>query len=328
MLAVGDWGGVNDRCPTTAAQIMVADGMARAAERLGAEFVLLLGDNFYEAGVSEDGSPPRFNDTFAEVYSAPPLLQLPFYVVAGNHDHMGSVRAQMDFARLDSRWRFPALNHSIVRSWSTASGQLRSVEFLLVDTVVLAGNSDGPWGHRSGLQLEGPMDKKAAEQMWEWLEERLNASTADFLWVGGHYPIYSAGNDGSTPLLAKRLLPLLAAHKAHYVSGHDHMLEHILVEGVHLIVTGMGRECCYPDTHRWTVPRGSLQYMLSGRLGGGAHVGVAAPGEVQGGFASFNITDEAATVTFHSESGAEIYTSPAIPRRGAARARLETAVVV
>merc|ERR1712046_228389 len=97
--------------------------------------------------------------------------------------------------------------------------------------------------------MGGPADITSAESQWTWIEDQLKSSQADFLWVAGHYPIYSAGNDGTTDTLVSRLLPLLKQHGAHYIDGHDHMLEHISYDGVEMFVTGMGRECCYGTSH-------------------------------------------------------------------------------
>ena len=48
------------------------------------------------------------------------------------------------------------------------------------------------------------------------------ASTADYLFVAGHYPVYSGCSHGSTSSLISWLKPLLEKYGAHYLSGHDH----------------------------------------------------------------------------------------------------------
>jgi len=57
-------------------------------------------------------------------------------------------------------------------------------------------------------KLRGPADPKLAAAQWRWLEGRINSSTADYLWVGGHYPIWAIGNDPPTGI-QKKLRPLL-----------------------------------------------------------------------------------------------------------------------
>jgi hypothetical protein len=44
-------------------------------------------------------------------------------------------------------------------------------------------------------------------------------STADYLWVGAHYPVWAIGQDGPTPVRST-LRPLLNKHEAHYFNGH------------------------------------------------------------------------------------------------------------
>ena len=216
LVAVGDWGGDGDDSPTTEAQVAAAKGMAQIAADIGAAGALLLGDNFYTYGV-RDVSSPRFKETFEAVYSPAAFASLPFHVIAGNHDHAGNVQAQVDYSAHDARWQFPSLYYALPFNFTASNGERRTLDLLMIDTVGLAGNSDDVC---EGCELLGPADPPSAEGQWAWIERRLNASTADFLWVAGHYPIYSAGKDGTTRVLVKRLLPLLKAHGAHFLSGH------------------------------------------------------------------------------------------------------------
>ena len=312
LMAIGDWGGDNDQQPANAAEIAAAKGMSAKATELAASAVLLLGDNFYLHGVSSSSSS-RFNQTFENVYSPDMFGKLPFYVVAGNHDHRGSVQAQIDYSARSARWNFPSLYYSLPFEFTSSSGVARKLELLMIDTVVLTGISDDEC---VGCELPGPPSVEAAEAQWAWLEGRLNASTADFLWVGGHYPIYSAGQDGTTALLVKRLLPLLQAHGAHYIGGHDHMFEHIVADGVNMVVTGPGRECCYPAKKLHTVPDGAIQYMITGRGGQGPSVGTKPATEMLSGFSSLQFDDHA-TCTLYKEDGTALYATPPIAARSA-----------
>ena len=71
-LSIGDWG------DSAAKEVSPAMG------KFSPDFVLALGDNFYDDGVSgvED---PQFKDKFEDTFTAP-SLQVPWYVCAGNHD--------------------------------------------------------------------------------------------------------------------------------------------------------------------------------------------------------------------------------------------------
>ena len=317
LMAIGDWGGERDLIPSNAAEKAAAAGMSIKSKQLGAQGVLLLGDNFYLEGVQSNESK-RFQETFEDVYQ-PQMFNngtLPFYVVAGNHDHRGNVQAQIEYHG-SGRWHFPELYYSLPFSFTSSTGVARTVEILMIDTCSLAGVSDDDC---QGCELPGPPSLEEAEAQWSWIEERLNTSTADFLWVGGHYPIYSAGQDGTTPVLVDRLLPLLKAHNAHYIGGHDHMHEHIVSEGVNMIVTGPGRECCYVPRKLHTVPKGAIKYMVTGRHGQGPGVGPKPTSDMLSGFSSLEF-DDAVLMTLYKEDGTELYQAPPIAARSSIHRR-------
>lgn len=74
-----------------------------------------------------------------------------------------------------------------------------------------------------------------SEAAWQWIEDQMSASTAMYLLVGGHYPVYTVCSHGNTATLVTNLKPLLEKYDAHYLSGHDHCLEHLQEIGTSII---------------------------------------------------------------------------------------------
>jgi tartrate-resistant acid phosphatase type 5 len=219
-LVAADWGGLPVWPWVTPAQRGVAAAMGRVAEAEHSAFCLSLGDHFYFHGV-RSAEDKRWRRTFERPFSAPALKAPGFFrVVAGNHDHAGNISAQLAYAsRPRSRWRYPALQHA----WreTLADEQRTSVAFVLIDTVELCGMP----------RARGAPPR--ATRAWAWVERALAAAEdADYIVVGGHYPVHSPSSHGPTACLQRRLQPLLRRHRASvYVSGHDHALFHVTDDG-------------------------------------------------------------------------------------------------
>lgn len=55
----------------------------------------------------------------------------------------------------------------------------------MIDTIVLAGLTHPTLRN---LPPSGPLSVEKAETQWEWIEQTLSSSTADWIIVAGHYP--------------------------------------------------------------------------------------------------------------------------------------------
>jgi len=257
----------------------------------------VMGDNFYDSGV-KSADDPRFQETFESVYTDPSLMNMPYYVVLGNHDWGGNTSAQIAYSAKSKRWVMPDLYYK--KTFSFNGGAI-TIDAVFIDTVSLAGNSDDLEDEFG--ELPGPKDPKLAATQWEFIEGALNSSTANYLVVVGHYPVYSAGEHGPTTVLVNQLKPMLIKYGAHYFSGHDHDLSHISDgTGVNYIVIGAGDNCCYAETNLSKIPKNSLKW------------GMFAGSGLLGGFGSFVATAKTMTVNFYASNGTTLYSTEIPPR--------------
>jgi len=301
-MGLGDWGG-DDKYPYyTQAQKTAAAGMAKIAASLDAQFVVAAGDNFYHQGV-KNVEDQRFQTTFEEIYNGQ-ALEVPWYVTSGNHDHYGNVSAQWAYSQISKRWNFPSAYHD--HTFSVGNGKV--LHIVMIDTIILSGNlvTEDVNDTRYFDQPIGPEDQNAADDQWTWIEQTLNASTADYLYVVGHFPVWSVCEHGPTEILTSKLRPLLQKYEAHYISGHDHCQSHIVEDDIHYILTGMGDECCYADSNYHKNPANSVQWYISKEKN---------PTKAISGFTSFNVSLTGVDVSFYDQDGNVLYQTGAIPPR-------------
>ena len=138
----------------------------------------------------------------------------------------------------------------------TSSGSAVKVDVILLDTIDLcdmnqAASEEEP-GYFDPLPLRTRGDAADNGAQWSWLEQQMAASTADYLIVGGHFPVYSVCDHGPNPTLIEHLRPLLIQYGAHYLSGHDHCMIHMQEPGeaVNYVLSGIGDTCCYESSNK------------------------------------------------------------------------------
>jgi len=303
-LVMGDWGG-SERSPyTTSSEVALAKGMNTAAEELGAKWALALGDNFYSHGLDSVDSS-RFHDTFEQCFSGSNLQSsngFTFHVVAGNHDHRGNVQAQIDYTQHSERWSFPDFYYTFTKTAPDGA----TVQVVFIDTVLLFGNSqltddeDGPQLH--GSELPGPANLSIAESQAQWLDETLAASTADYLIVGGHYPVYSIAEHGPTSAMQPDKFPYFQKHQiSAYFCGHEHSEQHIDVgDGIQYHVIGAAHKGDKSTKHKSSIDSSALKFHDT----------------TGGAFASVTVNKQGMTIKHLNPSGSVKYTSPTILPRG------------
>lgn len=83
----GDWGW------NTFNQTLTSYEMSVYAWAINAQFLIALGDNFYNDGVTSIFDE-LWDTAFHDVYSTP-SLDIPWYSILGNHDYHGNIQAQV-----------------------------------------------------------------------------------------------------------------------------------------------------------------------------------------------------------------------------------------
>mmetsp|Transcript_3842 Transcript_3842/g.5979 ORF Transcript_3842/g.5979 Transcript_3842/m.5979 type:complete len:488 (+) Transcript_3842:165-1628(+) len=228
-LMVGDWGWNSEN------QSAVAYQMGVYGWRIDAQFVLSLGDNFYEDGI-DNVTDPLWNKAYHDVYSAS-SLQIPWYAILGNRDYHVDPQAQIDrsFEEDESLWTMPS--RYFVFNYTLPSGDILSV--VNIDTQLLDTDHDD-----TGFVYENPKWRTVRKTQLDWIDSTLaeQSKVATWVVVTGHYPIYSVGLNGDNDVLLNMLAPILRRHNVHmYIAGHDHSNQYIAMDdGITYVVCGQG----------------------------------------------------------------------------------------
>lgn len=198
LLITGDIGTGNEN------QRAVAAVMEGLCARVRPHAVLLLGDNFYDDGVTSVDDP-QWEAKFERMYDGPCLARTRFFAVLGNHDYHGNVEAQIAYtARRADRWTLPA------RFYSVRFGRILHLAVVDTNSFELCGIA----------RLCG----------FDWTREELRASAARWKVVAGHHPALSSGRHTPFARLRGLTLPrtLCQARPDLYLAGHDHNLQHLI----------------------------------------------------------------------------------------------------
>lgn len=224
ILVFGDWGREGNKN-----QLKVAKQMGISAKENDIKFIIALGDNFYENGV-EDLNDKHWKKSFENVYTDK-SLQIPWYLVLGNHDYRGNVQAQIDYSKQSNRWIMPARYYVNEVKINDSTDVL----FVYTDTNPFLESYRKSSKYKNVLEGETEMQLK-------WLDSVLTNSKAKWKIVSGHHPLYSYGDHGNTVELIEKFEPLFEKHNVNlYLSGHDHDMQHIYTgKKTNYFVSGAG----------------------------------------------------------------------------------------
>ena len=155
----------------------------------------------------------------------------------------------------------------------TNNSQNKLVTIVMIDTIKLCGNTPFTMNPFIKIDSNTPVFASAADQIlanfyFKNLESRLKTiseSSVPYIIVGGHFPVYSAAEHGSTKCLVDRLAPLLHKYKVSaYLCGHDHNLQHIsntfLNHTVEYMIAGPNSVNHASSEHLTNIPVNSLKF--------------------------------------------------------------------
>ncbi len=223
-LVLGDWGSGRPQ------QKEIADAMARYAQTHAStdpvQWVTLVGDNFYEKGVTSVDDP-QWKLKFEDIYDAK-RLAMPFIAVLGNHDWGQNPAAEIAYAGAHPGTRWQMDGFYFKRTYGQ-NPDAPLADFFYIDTDL--------WNYH--------LDRLADAQM-AWLEDGLKNSKARWQIVVGHHPLYSNGEHGHDKeilALREKLAPLFKQYGVDaYLSGHEHDLERNQIAGepTLFLVSGSG----------------------------------------------------------------------------------------
>ena len=164
-----------------------------------------------------------------------------------------------------------------------ACGTHAILQFVMLDTVTLAGNSDvrdpstgDLTAELTGDRLPGPADAAAAGEQMNWLHNTLKASNATYLVVAGHYPIWSICEHGPTSYMVDNVKPLLKkwATPAHATPTPAHASSHAAMQPCsHAAMQPCSHAAMQPCTHHAQVPhaRAQRRYHVTAYIAGHDH---------------------------------------------------------
>lgn len=211
-VAMGD-GGEGNPDQYAVAEVVAQVCAAKADEHGdGCDFVLYLGDNFYDSGV-DDVDDDQFQDKFELPYAG---LDVPFMVALGNHDYgetsleFWKADPQVEYTDRSAKWTMPD------KFYTFAEDHAR---FFALDTNAIM--LEGLWGD-SGQAT--------------WLDGEVASDTSTWRIAYGHHPYISNGRHGNAgnyegtswlPIVnGDTVLSFMEGHICGqvdlYLSGHDH----------------------------------------------------------------------------------------------------------
>ncbi|GHT58130.1 acid phosphatase [Bacteroidia bacterium] len=187
-------------------------------------FMAVAGDPIHDDGV-KNIDDEEWNLKIENIYTAPSLYTIPWYVISGNHEYHGNVQAILDYSQKSKRWNAPA-RYFTVKQPIGDSG--KECLFVFVDTSPIIDK------YRNNPEEYPEAGSQDLNAQLAWIKQTLESSDADWKIVIGHHPVYADTEkvDSERIDMQNRLASLLENNGvAFYICGHIHNFQHIKPKG-------------------------------------------------------------------------------------------------
>ena len=230
--SIGDWG-ASSAHPNSAK--FVANTMATYYPYLNPppNFVISLGDNFYDngvTGISDELWDVAWYSKFIRPF--PYLHDMRWFSILGNHDYYGgpkSIESQIEMTKYCKNWIMPGKNYY-------SYDKETSSYHIFIDTIKIY-----PELYEATRSLYTQQDIQESLMQLEQMLIDANQLKCRWIFVFGHYHIFSNGYYGNYDLMIERVLPLLKKYNVSvYFSGHDHNFQLFKYDGIYFCINGAG----------------------------------------------------------------------------------------
>lgn len=214
----GDWGSSNFH------QTSVANSIHNYITTRNASFNIVLGDNFYENGISSVNDS-QWITKYKSLYND----SIPWYVILGNHDYYGNYSAQIDFTNYDQMWKMPSNNYVV---------NLPYLKLIMIDTQLLDPQCSIVSKNITSIQIK--------KKIYSWITNEVQTGHPNKI-VIGHAGMYNVGDHGNCKELINNLFPILDKYNIRlYLHGHSHLFQYNLRNKLHMINCGSASKLSNP----------------------------------------------------------------------------------
>ena len=136
----------------------------------------------------------------------------------------------------------PDYNYTV--TVNTNNGANKFIKFLMIDTILLCGNSGSDWSGKDVFKFTTKKEKLKSKVYFRWIKNELKKASMEnftYLFVAGHFPVYSVAEHGPTKCLVDKLRPLLHQYKiTAYFAGIFFLLVNVYLNYLFMLAIQKG----------------------------------------------------------------------------------------